>query len=116
LTGTPVLTYPLASSDSDVQYLAWSHDGTRIASVENGLQTISSGPHKGQQIPVRNVAVWNPMTGKTLFTYQEKNGEMRGVTWSPDDTLIATASMSSSTPATQTNNDTINVNVWEAPH
>ncbi|GCE31342.1 hypothetical protein KDA_68260 [Dictyobacter alpinus] len=112
LTGTPVLTYPLAPSINPVQYLAWSHDGTRIASVETGLQTISSGPDKGQQISVQNVAIWNPITGKKLFTYQQKSGDMRGITWSPDDTLLASASL-----ITDVKNNTheIDVNFWEAP-
>ncbi|EFH87690.1 WD40 repeat domain-containing protein [Ktedonobacter racemifer] len=117
LTGKPVLTYTLHSPNDIVQYLAWSHDGTRIATVENETQTISSGSNKGQQIVVNNVEIWNPLTGKTLFTYQERSGDMRVVTWSPDDTLIATASMSVSTlpPDKKANNATINVKVWEAP-
>ncbi|GHO69180.1 hypothetical protein KSC_080720 [Ktedonobacter sp. SOSP1-52] len=117
LTGKPVVTYTLHSPNNTVQYLAWSHNGTRIATVENETQTISSGPNKGQQIAVNDVEIWNPLTRKTLFTYQEKSGDMRGVTWSPDDTLIATASMSVSSlpPDKKANNATINVKVWKTP-
>ncbi|GHO48248.1 WD40 repeat domain-containing protein [Ktedonospora formicarum] len=114
-TGTPVITYPLSLPNAEpVYYLAWSHDGTRIASVENWEQTITSGPLKGQQTLINNVTIWNPMTGKALFTYQEKSGEMRGVAWSPDDTLLATANNGRSVSLKQQPN-AIEVKVWKAP-
>ncbi|GHO53355.1 WD40 repeat domain-containing protein [Ktedonobacter robiniae] len=114
LTGTPIMTLSPTVSG---QYLAWSHDGKRIAMVESGLQTIASGPDEGNQISIEKVEIWNPMNGQTIYTYQEKSGEMRGVTWSPDDTLIATASMNSSSlpPDKKANNDTVYIKVWKTP-
>ncbi|GHO75048.1 hypothetical protein KSD_28190 [Ktedonobacter sp. SOSP1-85] len=116
LTGTPIVT---RSPNAGVQDLAWSHDGKRIAMVENEIQTIASGPNEGNQIGVEKVEIWDPMNGKTLFTYQEKNvqndTQMRGVTWSPDDTLIATASMNTFTIGKKTNNVTVDVKIWGAP-
>jgi WD40 repeat protein len=57
-----------------VYALAWSPDGTRIASTSDVVQ------------------VWNPTTGKKLLWYTPSttgSGNILGVAWSPDGTRIA---------------------------
>src|SRR5579864_7055203 len=56
--------------------VAWSPDGTRLA----------SGSRNG------TVQVWDTKTGKRLFTYRGHSNEVLGVAWSPDGTRIASAS------------------------
>ncbi|HZU04254.1 MAG TPA: hypothetical protein VFA10_31630, partial [Ktedonobacteraceae bacterium] len=58
-----------------VAKVAWSPDGTRIASV--GWKTIH---------------VWDATTGATLITYIDHTDSVRDITWSPDSQYIASAS------------------------
>jgi WD40 repeat protein len=56
--------------------VAWSHDGTRIA---------SAGVDETAQ-------VWDANTGSPFYTYKGHRGGVSSVTWSPDDYSIASAS------------------------
>jgi WD40 repeat protein len=60
----------------EVYAVAWSPDGTRIASAGRD----------------RSVHIWDASTGKTLSTYQGHTMEVYAVAWSPDGTHIASAS------------------------
>jgi WD40 repeat protein/energy-coupling factor transporter ATP-binding protein EcfA2 len=72
----PILTY--RGHSASVWSVAWSHDGTLIASA--GADT--------------TVQVWLASTGRKIYTYlgHQHHGAVPSVTWSPDDYRIATAS------------------------
>jgi serine/threonine protein kinase len=72
--GTVLLTYRGHSGSADV--VAWSPDGTRIASGSSD----------------ETIQVWEAVTGKPLFTYRGHPNLVRAVAWSPDGTRIASAS------------------------
>ncbi len=69
-----------------VSALAWSPDGTYIASASGD----------------KTVQVWNTLTGDQVFTYCGHSDAVNSVTWSPDGTRIASASSDST------------VQVWDA--
>ena len=60
----------------NVYSLAWSPDGTRIASG-----SIND-----------TVQIWDASTLTTLFTYRGHTNEIRAVSWSPDSEYIASGS------------------------
>lgn len=66
--------------------VAWSPDGTRIASGDEN----------------HRVQVWDSSTGKMLFVYDKHRGPINALSWSPDGTRIASAS------------DDGTVQVWDA--
>ena len=70
----PVAMYP-GHLDS-VLNVAWSPDGTRIA----------SGGHDS------TVQIFDTRTGKRILTYRGHSGEVFAVAWSPDGTRIASGS------------------------
>jgi serine/threonine protein kinase len=69
-----------------VNAIAWSPDGTYIASASED----------------KTVQVWNILTGDQIFTYCGHSDAVNSVTWSPDGTRIASASSDST------------VQVWDA--
>ena len=71
--GTTVLTF--TGHSNRVTALAWSPDGTRIASASND----------------QTVQVWDAETGKQLYTYSEHVSCIEALAWSPDGTRIASA-------------------------
>jgi WD40 repeat protein len=70
----PIITY--RGHSASVWSVAWSHDGTRIASA--GADT--------------TVQVWYADTGRLIYPYKGHHGGVPSVTWSPDDYRIASAS------------------------
>ena len=56
--------------------LSFSPDGNLLASASND----------------KTVQLWEPLTGKHIFTYRRHSGWATSVAWSPDGTLIASAS------------------------
>ena len=70
-TQTPLLRYDV--HDSYILSLAWSHDGSHIA----------SGDTAG------HVHVWHTLTGQHLLTYTGHKRFVRSLAWSPDDQDIA---------------------------
>ncbi len=74
LVGTTLLTF---DGHSDwVTAVAWSPDGTYIASASNDA----------------TVQVWNSTTGKHICSYNNHTSRVEALTWSPDGTYIASAS------------------------
>jgi eukaryotic-like serine/threonine-protein kinase len=65
------LLYTYRGHDSQVLTVAWSRDGTRIASGSQDVQ------------------VWNPETGEQIFSYDGHSGTVRSVSWSPDSRYVA---------------------------
>jgi len=70
----PTAMYP--GHFDEVLALAWSPDGTRIAS--GSFDT--------------TVQVWNASNGKRLFTYPDRFNTVYSVAWSPDGTRIVSSS------------------------
>ncbi|HLZ58690.1 MAG TPA: serine/threonine-protein kinase [Ktedonosporobacter sp.] len=70
------LLYTYREHAAAVTSIAWSPDGTRVASasVDDSVQT------------------WDAMTGAGSFPYQGHTDTVNGVAWSPDGTRIASAS------------------------
>ncbi len=75
-TGRTLLTYTEHGSQHEVYGLAWSPDGTRIASGSDDF----------------TVRIWNAMTGQTYFIYRGHTDLVASVAWSPDGTRIASGS------------------------
>jgi WD40 repeat protein len=69
-----------------INSVAWSPDGTKIASSDGG----------------HSVIVWDAATGKTITTYASHTDQVAYIAWSPDGTKIVSASQ----------DDT--VQVWDA--
>lgn len=59
--------------NNEVRDVAWSRDGTRIASGSDD----------------KTVQVWDATTGKLIHTYSNHTSFVRAVTWSPDSKRIA---------------------------
>lgn len=99
-----------------VANVAWSPDGTRIASVgwktihvwdattgatlipyidhTNSVRDISWSPNSQYIASASNdktVHIWNARTGSRLFIYDQHKDEVASVAWSPDGTRIASA-------------------------
>src|SRR5271157_2201030 len=70
----PTAMYP--GHFDEVLAVAWSPDGTRIA----------SGEHDS------TVQIWDTRTGKRLLTYQGHSNQVLALAWSPDGTRIASGS------------------------
>ena len=79
LTGSSVLTYERTFSEMYLYTVAWSPDGTRIA----------SGSWDG------SVQVWNAQTGEHTFSYFGNSGNVNSVAWSPDSKYIVSCSTDS---------------------
>jgi eukaryotic-like serine/threonine-protein kinase len=82
--GKDMFTYP--GHTKLVRMIAWSPDGTRIASASEDT----------------SVQIWDATTGNKPFVYTGHNGVVRAVAWSPDGKYIASASEDKT------------VQVWEA--
>jgi eukaryotic-like serine/threonine-protein kinase len=103
----------------EVKAVAWSPDGTRIASgsadktvqvwdaatgdhvvICSGhnaeVKAVAWSPRDGQRIVSGSldttVQVWNATTGSSILTYRGHSQGVRSVAWSPDGTRIASAS------------------------
>lgn len=72
-TGQTILTLPDAHGQSYA--LAWSPDGTRLATSDGKL-----------------VRVWDAASGKPLLQFTGHSDDVFALAWSPDGTLIASAS------------------------
>ena len=72
-TGHTILTY--SGHTSDINAIAWSPDGMRIASVSDD----------------RLMHIWDAHTGERLFTLPRENMQGDGLAWSPDGKLLASA-------------------------
>ena len=59
-----------------IRSVAWSPDGTRIASASEDM----------------TVQVWEAMWGSPILTYRKHSNRINGVAWSPDSTHIVSAS------------------------
>lgn len=76
--------------------VAWSPDGTRIASSAGGYGR--AGWRIMDAVPVldraydKTVKVWDAMTGNNVSTYEGHDKSVTSVNWSPDGTRIASAS------------------------
>jgi eukaryotic-like serine/threonine-protein kinase len=75
--GTTLYTY--RGHAGGVMVLAWSPDGTYIASASS------------ERSADRNVQVWDAMTGKLRLTYRGHSANVIGLVWSPDSKYIASA-------------------------
>ncbi len=83
--GKLLVTYE--GHDMNVDRLAWSPDGTRLASVQRNDNVIH---------------VWDAELGARLLTYESQTDTILSVAWSPDSKYIASASRDGS------------VHVWES--
>jgi WD40 repeat protein len=88
------------SSAIVVWSLSWSPDSRYLASASgNILRSLkNSSPSYGN-----TVQIWETTTGQQIATYADHTDEVRGVSWSPDSTRIASASSDHT------------VRVWSAP-
>jgi serine/threonine protein kinase len=78
-TASQTLPYIYHGHKSDITGVAWSPDGSTIASSDFGIPTISPA----------TVQVWTT-TGQNQFTYTMSGGHaVTGVTWSNDGTRVA---------------------------
>ena len=119
-TSHPVgtLLYTYRGHKTEVEPVAWSPNGTRIASgsLDNTVQVWDATPggnmliYRGHKSPVESVAwspdgtriasgsddktvqVWDAATGDTLFTYRGHSAAVYTVAWSPDGTRLASGS------------------------
>lgn len=119
-TGTTHVTY--RGHNSDVRFLAWSPDGTYIASAssDNSLQVWNptTGASSFKKYPLSRIegvawspdgraiaagdntriVVWRIDSGKKLSAYRHKNYLLGGVAWSPDGERIASTSFTGRYP------------------
>lgn len=79
-TGQTISVYKGQAQEQGVGALAWSPDGTRIASGGTDIH------------------IWDAMTGKKIFVYKElgkgQYGTINIIKWSPNGTLIASGATS----------------------
>jgi len=69
------LLYTYKGHTAEVRGIAWSPDGTRIASASED----------------RTVQVWDATTGSNVFTYRGHSRQVWSVVWSPDGKRIGSA-------------------------
>jgi WD40 repeat protein len=62
-------------TETAIDALAWSHDGKFVASGSDNT-----------------VQIWEPLSGKTIFTYHGHTDNVRGLDWSPDGKRIVSLS------------------------
>jgi WD40 repeat protein len=74
-TGKTIITFVSASS-SEAYAVAWSPDGTQVASGGDDVQ----------------VHIWNAATGQVVYQHQGQKDLIWKIAWSPDGTKIAAAS------------------------
>src|SRR5437016_167105 len=82
--GTTLYSY--TGHSGSVFDLAWSSDGSRIASASKD----------------GTAQVWNANTGKNIVVYHGHSAKVESVTWSPDSKLVASSSADTT------------VQIWEA--
>ncbi len=76
----------LVGHEGSVQCLAWSHSGDRLASGSGRDKVVPNG------IGENKTFIWDPVTATVLMRLEGHRDSVLGVSWSPDDSRIATAS------------------------
>ncbi|KAJ5895129.1 hypothetical protein N7495_006820 [Penicillium taxi] len=71
-TGQSLFT--LEGHSGSVWLIAWSHDGSRLASASS------------------EIVIWDPATGQSLFTLEGHTGLVRSIAWAHDGSRLASAS------------------------
>ena len=82
-TGKPAST--LVGHKSRVLSVAFSHDGKLLASG-GAAQTETNRARRTAQL-----RLWNPSTGKELHAFQQVEGDVRSLAFSPDDKVLSSA-------------------------
>lgn len=89
---------------SSVSAVAWSPDGTSIASGSAPLPRLQwiQATNQQRQVATMNsetgradatVQIWNPRTGQRHLTYQGHRGGVGSLAWSPDSTRMASSGL-----------------------
>ncbi|KAF4772164.1 hypothetical protein HAV15_004922 [Penicillium sp. str.  len=108
----------LEGHDLDVQCIAWSQDGRRLASASKDKTARIWDPTTGQCISVlrghedelcsiawiqhderlasasndKTIRIWNPVTGQCISTLRGHDNHIRTIAWSPDFMQLASGS------------------------
>lgn len=93
-TGSPILRYDSSYGlmpDFSVSSLAWSPDGTRIASTCGD----------------KTIRIWNAMTGKHISTFKTSSDWVYTIVWSPDGRCLALANGDTTAEILDTSNGRI---------